>query len=211
MKLFTIPAGPLGTNCYLGVTGSGSGFVVDPGAEGDKILRKIEQEAAKLKYILLTHGHFDHIGAAWQLKQAFPEVKVLISAKDAKMLEPGGSAYALAPLPAEAYFPPDQKLFHDDIITLDELTFQVLATPGHTPGSLCFLCENLLFSGDTLFSGSIGRCDFPGGSDGQMMQSLRKLAALPGDFRVLPGHGEETALSIERASNPFLRKAVAGC
>ena len=187
----TLPVGYLQTNCYI-ISGSEGCLVIDPGDEPDMILKAIGNQ--KLLAILLTHGHFDHVGAVRDLA-AETDCRVFLCEAD------------LA-LPRSMTSGP---LFHTDTytdgdeITLNGLTFTVLHTPGHTPGSVCLCFEHVMFSGDTLFAGSIGRTDFPGSDHAQMVQSLKRLTALDTNYTVCPGHGESTTLEQEKRYNPFMK------
>lgn len=193
MTIHTLPLGYLQTNCYILQSDTGHCLVIDPADQADVILDFIQTKGLTLDAILLTHGHFDHVGAVKYLS-AETDCPVYIHEADLS-LPPAITA---------------GKLYHThtyaegDTLTLADLTFKVLHTPGHTPGSVCLLVGDTLFSGDTLFRGSCGRTDFPGGSWEQIQSSLKALAALPGDYRVLPGHGEQTTLEWERTHNPYL-------
>ena len=180
------------TNCYLLSNGTDA-VVIDPGYEPDTILDALE--GLNLKAILLTHGHFDHVGA----------VKELVA-------ETGCDVYIHA---AESTMPPmvtAEQLYYthtydegDTVSPIPGVELSVLHTPGHTPGSVCLLYGQDMFSGDTLFQGSCGRVDLPGGDPRQMMESLRRLASLQADYRVHPGHGGSTTLAEEKRYNPYLR------
>ena len=199
MKIQHIPGlAPLYTNTFLLVTDAGHGIVVDPAAAPQTYLDALQAAGASLTHILLTHGHYDHVGAVADLRKA-TGCQVYMDPADAQ----GSAMLPLAREQVDAPWPAGDKL------EIDELTFQVYHTPGHTPGSVCLGCGNLLFSGDTLFAGSCGRTDLPGGSVRAMQQSLALLAGLPlpDDTQVLPGHESFTTLGRERRSNPYLNGA----
>ena len=195
MHIHTLPLGDYQTNCYfLWEDGSSTCAVIDPGYEPQKVLAAAENFGKTIEAVLLTHGHFDHVGA----------VRDVVAATDCRVYL----------CPKELSLPPQitagplyyTDTYEDgDFISVAGLQLQVLCTPGHTPGSVCLMCEDILISGDTLFAGSCGRTDFPGGSTETILRSLQRLAGLPGDFRVFPGHGEDTSLSRERQYNPFMR------
>ena len=199
MKIQHIPGlAPLYTNTFLLVTDAGHGIAVDPAAAPQTNLDALQAAGAPLTHILLTHGHYDHVGAVADLRKA-TGCQVYMDPADAQ-----GSA--MLPLTRDlvgAPWPADDKL------EIDELTFRIYHTPGHTLGSVCLGCGELLFSGDTLFAGSCGRTDLPGGSVRAMQQSLALLAGLPlpDDTQVLPGHESFTTLGRERRSNPYLNGA----
>lgn len=195
MKITPLILGVLDTNCYLVSDGAGNAAVIDPSAEPERILAAVREQGVQIRAILLTHGHFDHVGAVRPIAEA-TGCAVWLNALDCALPPDmtGGLLYY-----TDAYGEGDE-------VTVGELTFTVLHTPGHTPGSVCLRCENTLFSGDTLFAGSCGRIDFPGGRGDQMRESLDRLAAIPEDLTVLPGHGEGTTLEWERKYNPFMRR-----
>lgn len=194
MEIKTLQLGMLQTNCYIAWGEAAEGcIVVDPGDQPEKVISALENLDRTPEAILLTHGHFDHIGGVAPL-QAEYGCPVYLHEEDLTLPTPmtGGK------LSGTTHYD------EGDTLSLAGLEIKVLHTPGHTGGSVCLICENVMFSGDTLFAGSIGRTDFPGSDPGEMMQSLEKLANLPGNYRVLPGHAEETTLDEERRSNPFL-------
>lgn len=204
MQVVTIEIGAMGENCYIVSSERGNAVVIDPGGDADRILRKAEEHGWKIQKILLTHGHFDHVSGVKALKDATGAEIYIHSADQGMLTDPRenlAALFGMEYLPVSA----DTVVSEGEVIALDELSFTVLHTPGHTPGSVCYLAERTLFSGDTLFAGSIGRTDFPNGSDLQLSRSLQRLAALEGDYTVLSGHGEKTALEWERKSNPYLQ------
>ena len=202
MQVKVLQVGPIGTNCYLLEDEKAHvAAVIDPGDEAGRILQVIRDDGVDVKYILLTHGHYDHTTAVPELHQALPQAEIYIHKADAN-----GAGSQLFPLAGQI---PDLKFYDEgDALTLGELTIQVLHTPGHSKGSVTLKVGDVLFCGDTLFAGSCGRTDFPGGSMKQMMTSLARLAALPGDYRVLPGHMEPSTLERERKTNPYMQMAL---
>lgn len=209
MNVTIIPVGMLGTNCYLLESKQKNCVIFDPGAQPDKIIAIIEKAGLTPVYILLTHGHHDHIGAVNKLYGRFPGVKVYIGVNDYDMItDPQKSMAILRGQSANDFLIPQAETLEDgDEITVDELTLRVVSTPGHTKGGMCYLCGDLLFAGDTLFRRECGRCDLYGGNYQQMLNSLKRLSELPGDYTVYPGHGESTILSEERSHNPYMLEA----
>ena len=209
MILETFPVGPLACNCtILGDEQTREALVIDPGDEVARIHRRLTEQGLTLKQIVLTHAHIDHAGGALQLKQR-TGAPIRLNQDDLPLLEamPAQAAWLGMPVPEVA--PPDDGLEEGQTVGLDRYPAQVLRTPGHTPGSIClyFVPLNLLIAGDTLFAGSIGRTDLPGGSFEQILDSLHnRLLRLPDETRVLPGHGPETTIGAERRSNPFLQE-----
>ena len=204
MKVKLLQTGPLGTNCYiLEDEESRQAAVIDPGGDAPEILRALE--GADLRYILLTHGHYDHTGAVAELDAAFPQAAIYAHEKDVHHADT-----ELFPLSTQV----KGLNFYDEgaWITFGEerVKLQVLHTPGHSEGSVTLRCGDLLFCGDTLFAGSCGRTDFPGGNVNKMMASLRRLGELEGDLQVCPGHMQLTTLDRERRYNPYLRQAMGG-
>lgn len=189
---------PLYTNTFLIVTNAKHGILIDAAAEPGVYLKALDEAGATLTHILLTHGHYDHVGAVAALKKA-TGCKVYMDKADAQ----GSQLLPLTPDVVTDEWPADGKL------QIDELLLTVCHTPGHTPGGVCIACYGLLFSGDTLFAGSCGRTDFPGGSMREMGRSLSLLAELPlpDATKVLPGHGEFSTLGQERRSNPYMNGA----
>lgn len=202
MQVKVLQVGPIGTNCYLLEDEKAHvAAVIDPGDEAGRILQVIKDDGVDVKYILLTHGHYDHTTAVPELHQALPQAEIYIHKADAN-----GAGSRLFPLAGQI---PDLKFYDEgDALTLGELTIQVLHTPGHSKGSVTLKVGDVLFCGDTLFAGSCGRTDLAGGSYDEIMASLKKLGELPGDYHVCPGHDMTSTLERERRSNPFLREAM---
>ncbi len=195
MKLETMALGAYQTNCYiLWQEEQDRCVVVDPGYEPEQILLRLRQLGKQLEAILLTHGHFDHVGGVKALAE-HTGCKVFLCGADLAVPH----RFTAGPL----YYTDTYK--EGDRLTLAGLAFQVMNTPGHTPGSVCLICEDILLSGDTLFMDSCGRTDLPGGNWTQMTASLRRLNSLTEDYRVYPGHGSSTTLSQEKQWNPYLR------
>lgn len=196
MKLIHISGPwPLCTNTFLVLTDAGHGVAVDPAAPVESYTKALAENHAELTHIFLTHGHYDHVGAVEALVAQTGAV-VYIDPADRQ----GSQMFPLKPQMDCRAWPQNGEL------QVDELTFRIWHTPGHSPGSVCIGCGGLLFSGDTLFAGSCGRVDLPGGSPAQMRQSLSLVAALPlsDETQVLPGHEGFSTLGQERKSNPYL-------
>ena len=188
-----------GANCYIAYdAATRQAVVIDPGAQGKKISKTLSDNNLQLRAVFITHGHFDHVSGLKELlgyREERPDV--WISRAEREIQE----------------FPYQQKLLDDiqfrfwtdgEEIAVGPMVFTILTTPGHSPGSVCVHCEDRLFTGDTLFRGAIGRLDFPGGSQAQMIQSLKKIAALEGDLEVLPGHEASSQLEFEKRTNRYL-------
>lgn len=202
MKVKLLRVGPIGTNCYiLEDDQTNLAAVIDPGDEPELIQEALEKEGVEVRYLLLTHGHYDHTTAVPALHRVYPQADIYIHQADAN-----GAGSTLFPLAGEV---DDLKIYDEgDVIRLGDHEIQVLHTPGHSPGSVTLKVEDVLFTGDTLFAGSCGRTDLRGGSYEQIMQSLKRLGELKGDFHVCPGHEATSTLERERRSNPFLMEAM---
>ena len=205
MILETLTVGQLEVNCYLiGCAETGEGAVVDPGGDAEDILQAIKKLGIKPKYIICTHGHADHIAAVDEIKKA-TGAKVLIHSADAEMLTDPQKNLSVFMGDNISLQPADKLLAEGDIIELGTVKLEVLHVPGHTVGGICLKTDQTVFSGDTLFAGSVGRSDFPGGNHSQLIKGIKeKLLSLPDETRVYPGHGPDTLIGQEKRHNPFL-------
>ena len=203
LQIHTLPLGAYQTNTYIVYEeGSNSCAIIDPGYEAKVILNKVSQLGLTVDAILLTHGHFDHVGAVLEIQKA---------TSCAIWMNQGDYSPARHPLRGMMYPMADTNAAEINLceegeqITAGGLTFTTLETPGHTWGSVCYLCGDALFSGDTLFAGSCGRTDLPGGDWATITQSLHRLKEIEADLRVFPGHGPSSTLHMEKTTNPYLR------
>ena len=196
LNITRLPLGVYQTNCYIiREESSTSCCVLDPGGEAKKVLEFLGNRSLTLEAILLTHGHFDHVGAVKELYEK-TLCKVYLHTDDLMLPE----SLSAGPL----FY--THEYDEGDVLELAGLTIRVMHTPGHTEGSVCLLVDDVIFSGDTLFCHSCGRTDLPGGDPDAIMRSLGRLKALEGDWRVMPGHNRATTLAIEREYNPFMKK-----
>lgn len=206
MKLYHVNLGPLAVNCYIIETDSKNAAAVDIGGDYSRLKALLDEKGLTLKKILLTHGHYDHFGGvADAVKDTGAEV--YIHENDAEMLI--SSRLSLADGISPEPFEPVERFStvkDGDEITLDELTFRVIGTPGHTRGGVCYRCGGCIFTGDTLFALSMGRTDFPGGSPAEMHKSLMMLAGIEEDLKVYPGHNETSTLAFEKKNNPYMKE-----
>jgi len=209
MKITTIMVGIMRTNCYILQSEQNSAVVIDPGDDGGRLSDRITNLGVTVKYILLTHGHFDHVGAVKDIVKR-TGARVAVGEPDVELLHDPTLVMnrVQAQFSEKYHIEPDMVLYDGDVIKLDELELHIIATPGHTKGGVSILVNDKLFTGDTLFAGTCGRVDLYGGSEQEMTDSLRKLGALPGDYEVYPGHGDKTTLEQERVWNPCMRKAL---
>jgi len=193
-------------NCYiLGCENTKEAVVIDPGDDGDQILVALAKSALKVKYLINTHGHFDHVGANKAMKEA-TKASIGIHPDDAPMLMELSKSASMFGMSAENSPPPDILLNHGDQLSFGDITLEVIHTPGHSKGGICLYTKGHLFAGDTLFKSSIGRTDLPGGNYDTLIASIRtKLFTLPDDTIVYTGHGPETSIGYEKRMNPFLR------
>ena len=205
--IIQLPIGPMSSNCYVIYDhDQGEGAIVDPGVPDVRaLIREVDQHQLHIRYILNTHGHFDHVASNSILD--LPDADLAIHAEDRDLLLAGGGApmFGLPFVPS-----PEPALILEDgmVLAIGDLRVEVLHTPGHSPGSVCFYLpeEQALLTGDTLFASSVGRTDLPGGNHQALERSLRRLCEFPGSTRVYPGHGDATTIDRERRVNPFLSR-----
>jgi glyoxylase-like metal-dependent hydrolase (beta-lactamase superfamily II) len=208
MIIETFPVGPLQCNCtILGDEQAGEAIVIDPGDDVRRIHNRLNELGLKLKQILITHGHIDHVGGALKLKR-LTGAPIMMNEGDLPQLDMMETQAEWLGIATPETAPPDEKLIDGMRVGLEAFPAQVLHTPGHTQGSVClhFAPMKLLVAGDTLFAGSIGRTDLPGGDSEQIIDSIEaRLLGLPPETKVIPGHGPGTTIAAEKRSNPFLR------
>jgi hydroxyacylglutathione hydrolase len=208
MKIHTVVVGPVDCNCSIvACPGTGEAAIIDPGGDADVILAAVKAMDVQVKLILHTHGHFDHILATEEMAKAFPG-PICLHQDDLELYRSLPEQGFIFGFRARRPPAPTRLLEGGETLSLGKLEIQVLHTPGHTPGSVCYYFgaeEALLLAGDTLFYEGVGRTDLPGGSEEAIVTSIRsKLFTLPGATRVIPGHGDETTIGYEREHNPFV-------
>ncbi|MDW7674510.1 MAG: MBL fold metallo-hydrolase [Bacillota bacterium] len=199
-------SGGYGSNCYIiGCEETKEAAVIDPGGDGEKIIAILDRHQLTPRYIINTHGHLDHIGANTEIKDKY-NCEVLIHEEDQEMLtNPMKNLSGM--MGRKIVSPPaDRPLKQGDVIEIGNIKLEVIHTPGHTKGGICLRTDDMVFTGDTLFSGSVGRSDFPGGNHTTLINSIKdKLMVLDDDVVVYSGHGPESTIGDEKANNPFLR------
>ncbi len=205
MILIKQPVGIMGVNCYI-LGDKSEAIIIDPGSDAEKIIKILDDNEIKAKYIVLTHCHFDHILAAEKIMEKLDVKLIACQSEKENLLDPSVNytdKYSRNPVSLTA----DIYVKDGDVVKSGELEFKVIETPGHTSGGMCLYCkgENLLISGDTLFYSSVGRCDLATGNEETLIKSIKeKLFILPDNTVVLPGHGENTSIGFERVNNPFI-------
>jgi hydroxyacylglutathione hydrolase len=210
LQIDTFVLGDFETNCYVvrSTNQAKECLIIDPGYEAESVVEFLKEKDLAPKRILLTHGHCDHIAGIAVLQENFDPIPISISCEDDKMLTHSRHNLSLLMGQPLKFAPPDDEIAAGDVIELDGVRLEVLATPGHTPGGVSFYCpqEELIFTGDTLFAGSVGRTDFPGGSMSTLLQSIREqLLVLPDQTKVYSGHGPATTIGQEKRGNPFIQ------
>ena len=204
MLMKSLVVGPLQVNCFvIADEKTGESMVIDPGDEPDRIIDVIKGNGLKVKYIICTHAHFDHVGGITELKDE-TDAKIVIHQEERELYNSAMDqaafwGYELAPLPE-----PDMFVKEGDKIEIGHLSFEVFHSPGHSPGGICLYGEGVVFTGDTLFAGSVGRTDFYGGDINKLKKSFLRLMSLPPDTKVFCGHGPASNISREKASNFFM-------
>ncbi|MBQ2236772.1 MAG: MBL fold metallo-hydrolase [Clostridia bacterium] len=201
MEIKVLPLGLIAANCYM-ISSNEAAIVIDPGKYSPLVAEFLIQNKPKERAILLTHSHFDHICGAKQLRDETAS-DIIVSKKDEEGLFNTYLSLSDQFHAKQTPFHADKTVIDGEFINIGDLKIKCIETPGHTPGSMCFLIGNELFSGDTLFSGSIGRTDFPGSNHFEMLSSLKKLSAFSKTINVYPGHGESTTIGEELLSNPY--------
>lgn len=201
-----LPVGALEGNCYIVYNeDSREAMIIDPGDEPDRIMDLIRKDGISVKYIVCTHAHFDHVGAIPDLKQE-TGAKIIMHEDESQVYEAAKKMAAMWGFYIEDMPKPDIFVQEGDHIELGDMKFEVMHTPGHSPGSMCLYGHGILFSGDTVFAGSIGRTDFPGGSLENMRKSFRRIISLPEETEILSGHGPKTTVEREKRDNFFIHE-----
>jgi len=201
IKKFVV--GPLESNCFLVIEESSKEcFITDPGDEPDRIVDFINENKLKVKYIICTHAHFDHVAAVPELQEE-TGAQIVIHKSDLPIYENSEEHAALWGFEIDPLPRPDIFISDGDKIDIGNLHFEILHTPGHSPGGICIYGEGIVITGDTLFAGAVGRTDLPGGDILKLKASFQRLMSLPSEIRVLPGHGPETTIGREKTDNFF--------
>lgn len=204
MKVKNIPSGPLMVNTYLVWDDTNKGFIVDPGGLNEKIINSIEEENIDLEYIILTHGHCDHIGGVLAVQEKY-NCKIVAARAELPMLEDHRINMSRDFFGKPVEFTPEILVDEGDTMEIGNMVLHFIMTPGHSEGGMCIRIGRVLFSGDTLFHGSVGRTDFIGGSMKVLVNSIKeKLFVLPDETKVFPGHMGSTTIGFEKENNPFV-------
>lgn len=205
MKINNIIVGPLQSNCYIvHDEKSLDALVIDPGDEAKKIFSVIEAKKLNVKYIVCTHAHFDHIGALAEIREK-TNAKIVINKNDLEIYSMAKDQAAFWGYDIKQPPEPDIFVTEGDELLIGSLAFSILSTPGHSPGGMCLYREGIIFTGDTVFAGSVGRTDFYGGSIEELKKSFVKIISLPPDTRIFPGHGDPSTVNEERELNFYVQ------
>lgn len=206
MNILRYMTGPIMVNTYLVYDDTGNGFIVDPGGFSKDLAAKVEEEKINIEYIILTHGHGDHIGGVDEFKKLYPEAEVVAYFEEQAFMESADLNTSVELFGRPITVKVDKYVKDRDTLKIGDMDLTFAFTPGHTPGGMSIIMKGIVFSGDTLFRLSIGRTDFYGGDFNQLMSSIRdRLFVLPDDTVVLPGHMEDTTIGFEKENNPFVR------
>jgi hydroxyacylglutathione hydrolase len=206
MKIFRYTTGPIMVNTYLVFDETKKGFIVDPGGYSRQLVDKIKAEDIEVEYIILTHGHGDHIGGIEELRKEFPEIRVVAYCDEADFLQNADLNNSVELFGHPITVAVDKYVKDRETLKVGNMEMTFAFTPGHTPGGMCIIMDGYVFSGDTLFRASIGRTDFYGGDFAAIIRSIKeRLFVLPDTTVVLPGHMEDTTIGYEKENNPFVR------
>ncbi len=207
VKVECFPLGELQANCYFVTEGNDMSLLIDPGEPSSDVEKRVREFGEKkLRYILLTHGHFDHIGGAAHFKRLFPDAQIVISEKDSAFTRENRLNLSLFFMDSFDTFDADITVNDGDKLEFGRETISIMSTPGHTAGGVCYLLGDCIFTGDTVMSGTTGRMDFPTGSSRDMFRSVARIASIKEDLKMYCGHGEATTLGYEREHNIYMRK-----
>ncbi|MBB5377583.1 glyoxylase-like metal-dependent hydrolase (beta-lactamase superfamily II) [Deinococcus metalli] len=205
VRVWSLSTGPLQENAVLIAGADGQGFLIDPGDDAERVLALVQEAGVTVRGVLLTHAHFDHIGAVQAVREALG-VPVWLHPADLPLYRNGATSAARWNLPFVQPDDPEHEIAQDQVFTAGDLSVRARDLPGHAPGHVVFVGDGFVLAGDTLFQGSIGRTDLPGGNHPQLIDGLRReLLTLPDDTAVYPGHGAPTTVGAERRGNPYLR------
>lgn len=202
MKIETVVSGKLDNNTYVVITESNNAVIIDPSLDYEKIDNVLSNSGASLKYIIFTHGHYDHTASAGRLRQK-TGAKLVIHHRDAEMLGDGEKGLSFIFTNHPELCSADIEVDDGDFLELDELKFEFMSTPGHSNGCMLIFCKDVIFTGDTVLEGTVGRTDLYGSNDSLMIQSVRKIAALEKNYTLLCGHGKPSTLEFEKKYNPY--------
>ncbi len=203
MYIKCLAVGPLEGNCFIVADeASNKCIVIDPGDEPDRIMDSVKERGFEVVYIVCTHGHFDHIGCVGDIKQE-TGAKIVIHKDEIPTYHAAKDMAGYWGFDIDALPEPDIKVQEGDFVKFGDLSFEVFHTPGHSPGGICLYAEGLAFTGDTIFAGSVGRTDFPGGDINKLRDSFRRILSLPEETKILSGHGPATTVGKEKRTNMF--------